>query len=184
MLLKDQHGIHIEFLVWYRDMAFIGIKVPQEVAEKLSTIEVPGERSDPDEMHITLLYLGETSLANIIKAVAVVAAMAQKTKPFLIGCAFKTCFPENPDDGVPIIARVQSPTIMGLQEELKKLMKESGVEYKDKYPDFKPHVTLSYSNEPCDGLGFEPVVWTVESINVWGGKEMDDMMVTSIELNG
>jgi hypothetical protein len=54
LLLKDQHGIHIEFLVWYRDMAFIGIKVPQEVAEKLSTIEVPGERSDPDEMHITL----------------------------------------------------------------------------------------------------------------------------------
>lgn len=166
-------------------MAFIGIKVPSDTTKKFLAVEAPGERSGPDEMHITLIYLGKsTSLANIIRSVAVVASMAQNTRPFPVGCAIRTCFPENPDDGFPVIARVQSPTLAKFREELINQIEAAGVEYVNKYPDFKPHVTLSYSDTSCENMGFTPIMWTVDTVNIWGGEEMDDRVITSVELEG
>lgn len=148
-------------------------------------VEAPGERSEPEEMHITLVYLGKKApLNHIIKAGAVIAALAQNTKPFLVGCALRTCFPANPDSGVPVIARVQSPTLAKFRAEITQHMKEAGVEYSEKYPKFEPHITLSYSKEPCDDLGFEPIVWKVGSVAVWGGEEMTDRIITMMELEG
>lgn len=166
-------------------MAFIGIKVPKKIAQELYMIEAPGERSEPEEMHITLVYLGKMApLAQVIRAGAVVAALAQKTKPFLVGCATRTCFSANPDSGVPVIARVQSPTIAKFRTEITKQMKEADVGYSEKYPKFEPHITLSYSEDPCDDLEFDPVIWKVGSVAIWGGEEMTDRIVTMIELEG
>jgi 2'-5' RNA ligase len=136
-------------------------------------------------MHVTLIYLGKNApLSNIIKAFAVLASFAQKRKPFLIGCAVRTCFPENPDDGTPIIARVQSLSLAKLRSELMVEMNMAGVQYIDKYPEFKPHITLSYSDEPCEDLGFNSIVWKVNALTIWGGESMKDRVVASVELEG
>lgn len=166
-------------------MAFIGIKVPEGIAQKLHRIEAPGDRLGPDEMHITMINLGRVaSLTQIIKAMSVVAFAAQETKPFMVGCALRTCFPKNSDDKVPVIARIQSPAILELREELIKQIDIMGIEYNNKHPEFKPHVTLSYSQDLCENLEFEPVIWKVGSIAVWGGEEMTDRIITVMELEG
>jgi len=166
-------------------MAFIGIQVPEGVREKLAAVDAAGEKVDPASMHITLLYLGKgTSLAQVVKAIAVCASFAQRAKPFAVGCAVRTCFPANPDDGVPVIARVVSPGIAGFREALRAELEKAGVEYSNKYPDYKPHVTLAYSPEPAADQGFEPVVWTVKDFVIWGGDEMDDRVATTCELLG
>jgi 2'-5' RNA ligase len=166
-------------------MAFIGIKVPEGIAQKLHRIEAPGDRLGPSEMHITMINLGRVaSLKQVIRAMSVVAFAAQETEPFMVGCALRTCFPRNSDESIPIIARVQSPEIMKLRKKLVEQMETIGIEYNKKYPEFKPHVTLSYSQDPCENLGFGPITWRVGSIAVWGGEEMNDRIVTMVELEG
>ena len=132
-----------------------------------------------------MINLGRVaSLTQVIKAMSVVAFAAQETKPFLVGCAFRTCFPRNSDESIPIIARVQSPEIMKLRKKLVEQIETMGIEYNKKHPEFKPHVTLSYSQDSCENLGFEPIMWEVGSIAVWGGEEMTDRIVTMVELEG
>jgi 2'-5' RNA ligase len=165
-------------------MAFIGIKVPTEVLTKLSALEVTGEKVDPSEMHITLLYLGKSvPLAQIIKAIAVCAKFAETMKPFMVGCAKQICFPANPEDGVPVIARIQSPSIVEFREAMRGELEKAGVQYSNKY-EYKPHVTLAYADEPCPDQDFEPITWTVNEFTIWGGNEMGEKVETVIQLLG
>lgn len=173
-------------------MSFIGIKVPAEVGRMLETVDVPGERHSVSDMHITLLYLGKgVDVVSVAKAMVVTHEVASKTRPFMVWGDAVSSFPSNPDDGVPVIVPVHSQPLHALRAALASRFDELGIGYSKKYPDFKPHVTLSYVKDP--GPGFQApstplpgyTGWVVYDVTIWAGDEnMSEGMEIRVPLKG
>lgn len=155
-------------------MAFIGIRVPGEVGRMLEQEEVPGERHSASDMHVTLLYLGkDLDMIQVAKAMIATSDVCQVTRPFMIWGDEISSFPTNPDDGVPIIVPVMSPPLHAFRAALAKRFDELSLQYSKKWPDFKPHVTLSYDKTPSAPFNVKPLsgymAWVSYEVFIWGG---------------
>lgn len=163
-------------------MAFIGILVPPSISNSLSTIQVPGDPTPIGEMHITMIYLGKgLSLSSILKVIAACRIFAQKTQPFWVGTALVTSFPIN-EDGIPIITKIVSPRIQEVHSKLLEVFQKLNIPFNNKYPDYTPHVTLSYSKEEISDFNIDPLKWTVDSLHVWGDDHGEGKISAKIEL--
>jgi 2'-5' RNA ligase len=167
-----------------RDVAFVGMRLPSIAATNLSEIEVPGETYLLKEMHITLAYLGKSvPITQVFRAMACCYAAAQEFGPFQVTTAAVMSFPAD-QKGIPVIARIVTPQLFSLRERIVQLFDANGVEYSKRHPQYKPHVTLSYSKQPVPIRVINPVQWDAGWITVWGGEEMDDGIFSDIQLVG
>lgn len=163
-------------------MAFLGLQVPQGVSDLFEQIDVPGAREPKHKYHITVLYLGgEVAIDVVAKATLVAYGVVRRAKPFVVSSRLVTSFPGG-DDGVPIIARIGSPELITFQAALRKAFDSAGVEYSKRFPEFKPHVTLSYADAPMQDLTIPPVVWTVSELVLWGGDDGEKRIVVKLPL--
>lgn len=154
-------------------MSFVGLRVPADTARVLSTIDVPGKREDPGFFHITIHYMGsELPIETITRAIPVIYGVAQKTAPFLLRTTKVTCFDDN-GDGYPVHCEVESPALHALQADLKEAFKANDIPFSDKWPVYKPHMTLSYSPERVEDRAIPPVEWGASEVVFWGGDEGD-----------
>ena len=166
-------------------MAFIGFRTPHETSRLLGDIDVPGEKVEQGHHHITLLFLGSgVPIEAIAEAVKATYAVTQRTKPFTVRTSRVTCFPVNPEDqdGYPIIARVESDALHDLREELAKSFNDAGVEFNQKFPDYKPHVTLAYSPEPVEDMRIPTIEWGAHEVVLWGGDNGDRKLTVTFPL--
>ncbi len=169
-------------------MAFIGIKVPLECGRLLSKIDVPGEKTSVSEMHITLLHFGDNwPISEISKALESTYEVVSNTQPFLVTMEKSTHFPKGPDSDskFPIISRVKSKELHELRDALAKEFDDKKIEFSKLHKDYKPHVTLSYSDEEPDDIEFaHPVEFVVQEIVLWGGDHGDDRIFVTFPLAG
>lgn len=165
-------------------MAFIGLRVPSETGRLIETIDVPGEKKKTSEYHVTILYLGKNlSIEAVAQAMMAAYNITSKTNPFVCGVKNISSFPENPDDGVPVILPVISPGLMKLRIDLEQSFKDSGVPYSNKY-DFNPHVSVSFIKDKSSA-SYEapmpgPLTWTASEIVIWGGNKNDEVVSISL----
>jgi 2'-5' RNA ligase len=167
-------------------MAFLGVKVPHDIARLLSSLKVEGEKVPPGEAHITILYLGkELPIEAVTRAIEVAYEVTSNTKPFTVKTQLVTSFPVNKDSGIPIIARVESAPLLALRNALTAAFDAEGVNYDKKYPEYKPHVTLSYKKPTGDSeAGIEipadqnipQLEWGVGEMVLWGGDAGDEKL--------
>lgn len=171
-------------------MAILGIHCPRDGARIFSQIEVMGDREPLGHQHITLLHLGDdVPIETLAKAVVAVYGVTSKTKPFTVQTSRVTSFPPHPDEGtVPIICPIVSDALHAMHGRLKASLDKAGVEYSKKFPEYKPHVTLSYVKDPLvfadhaadkDIPGIE---WGVADIVLWGGNEGDQRFSANFPL--
>jgi 2'-5' RNA ligase len=168
-------------------MAFLGIRIPHETGRLLSKIDVPGEKTSTSEMHITLLYLGdEWPISEISKAMEAAYDIVSKTKPFTAEVNKVSHFPKNPhdQDKYPIITRVESKELHELRGKLAKKFDKEGVEYSKLHPDYKPHVTLAYSEKEPEDVSFDPLEFSISEVVLWGGDHGDDRIFVTFPLAG
>lgn len=168
-------------------MAFLGIRIPHETGRLLSKIEVPGEKTSTSEMHITLLYLGdEWPISEISKAMEAAFDIVSKTKPFTAEVNKVSHFPKNPhdQDKYPIVTRVESKELHDLREKLAKKFDKEGIEFSKLHPDFKPHVTLAYSEDEPEDVSFDPLEFSISEVVLWGGDHGDDRIFVTFPLAG
>ena len=169
-------------------MAFLGIRVPHETGRMLAKVDVPGEKTSVSEMHITLLHLGdEWPVADLCKAVEPTFEVISKTQPFLVSMEGATHFPKGPnsDDKFPIISRVKSAELHELRDALAKAYDDEKIEFSKLHKDYKPHVTLAYSDDEPDDIEFDhPVEFVVQEIVLWGGDHGDDRIFVTFPLAG
>jgi 2'-5' RNA ligase len=169
-------------------MAMIGIRVPEEAAEKLAGVPVPeGKRITKEEMHVTMVYLGsQVPVIASLGAAIGVHTVARKWKPFKVHAAILTSFQGSEEDGsTPIIVRIVSEELMRFREEVRKSMDKMSIPYSNKWPDYKPHVTLTYTKEKVNQpRRIDAISWDVKEIVVWAGEEMNELMYTSVCLSG
>lgn len=158
-------------------MAFLGLSVPHETSRLFSEIEVNGDKTPIGSFHVTMIYVGKDVpidvLAEAIKAAFVVTS---ETKPFTVRTSRVTCFPKN-EDGVPIICRVESDALHELRGRLVASFLKNGVAFNNKYPIYKPHVTLSYAEEEVEEFTIPTLEWGAHELVLWGGDEGDRKLI-------
>lgn len=153
-------------------MAMIAVPISRDIARLFTQIDVPGEREPSD--HITLSYLGDKlQTSTITKLMPLILEITSKTSPFLVTCKRITTFPKG-DKGYPIIAQLQSEPLNNLREKIIRVMDRQGIEYSKKYPEFKPHVTLSFSKKKIKNIRFNKIQWLINSVSLYGGDETDE----------
>lgn len=146
----------------------IALTVPHEVSKLLSKIKVPGDKTPLEEYHITLFSLNDNmKLEDIEKVIEPVYELAKKTEPFKITLKEFTTFEGN--DKIPVICRLDTEEIFKFRESLRKKLDKAGIEYSKKFPEFKPHITLSYHKEKVKDKSVDKISFEVDSVAIYGG---------------
>lgn len=164
-------------------MSFIGIRIPHETARLLHAIDIPGEKEDSAQLHITLLYLGKDApIEEIAKAMIATYNITQKIGPFFVKSNSVSCFPVEPGAPVPIIAPIQSQPLLELHKLLKKAFNKAKVIYDDKFKLYKPHITLAFNDSGIKKTKIEPIELPVQEIVLYGGEDGDNRIFTTFPL--
>jgi 2'-5' RNA ligase len=165
-------------------MAALMFTVPEETSRVLGELPVPG-KPERAHLHITVVYLGDdTPIERIGQLLPVLYEVTSKTMPFSVSTDLITTFPAG-KDGVPVIAKVRSPELHAFQQALRQAMDEAGIEYNNKFPVYKPHVTLAYAKDP-DTL-FEAdipeISWPAHELLLWGSNRGVGRLVVKFPLS-
>lgn len=152
-------------------MAMIAIRVPEETAKMLEQMaaSIPGDNQSTSDMHITLVSLGDgIPVETLAKAMEACHSVTSKTSPFSLEVREISSFDPG-NNGTPIILPVESKELIELQSKILEALNEFGVEYSKKWPEFKPHVTLSY----VEGMKGEvslphPIRWGAFEVEIFG----------------
>jgi 2'-5' RNA ligase len=163
-------------------MAFCGLKVPHETARLLAGLEVPGKKEPTSHFHVTLFFFGdEVDIDKLAEITKVTYGVTSETKPLTVRTSQLTSFPAG-DDGRPIICRVESDALHDLRDKIKEAYEAAGVEFSNKHPDYKPHVTLAYDPEPTEDFEEQripTVEWGAHELVLWGGDSGDDKLIVT-----
>lgn len=164
-------------------MAMIGLRVPHETSRLFNDIEVSGQKTEVSSYHVTIMYLGkERSIDQLADAMKATFAVTSQTRPFSVRTSRVTSFPSN-EDGVPVIARVESDPLHDLKAKLVESFRRRGVEFSNKYPDYKPHVTLAWAEEPVEEFRIPTIEWGAHEIVLWGGDTGDKKLIVTFPLS-
>lgn len=167
-------------------MAFIGIKVPLEAGRLLAKLDVPGEKESPSEYHITLLHLGDNwPISDISKAMEAGYEVISKIKPFHVKMKKVSHFPPREGHPIPIIAPVESEELHELRKKLATRFNKDKIEFSKTFKDFKPHITLAYSEDKHDDYKIDPPVeFVVNEVVLWAGDLGDERLFITFPLKG
>jgi RNA 2',3'-cyclic 3'-phosphodiesterase len=160
-------------------MALLGIQIPHETARILNQIEVPGNRESTDAYHITLLYLGDhVPIETVAQAVIAAYKVTSMTRPFTVRTRLVTSFPGG-EDGVPIIAKIESDELHRFRADIASSFDAAAISYSKKFPEYKPHVTLAYSDSPMADQDIPMLEWGAHEIVLWAGEHGDQRMTVT-----
>lgn len=169
-------------------MAIICLKVPPDIAKTLDGIDLPGKHVPDKEKHITLHMLGSVGVAMpldmIGKTISAIARATEKFKPFHVeATGYSAPFGKH-TFGVPIVCGIKSRELEELYKTITVALNESGITH-TAYPEFRPHLTLSWSDAPVPEHVFKtPLAWKVNSVALWCGAFGDERIYTVFELMG
>jgi len=147
-------------------MAALMLTVPPHAVEGLKVLPVPLEA----DSHVTVVYLGDdVPVETLGELVPTIYSVTASVKPFSALTHTVSTFPEG-DNGVPVIALVDSPALHQLKDRICAALDSVGYEYDTRFPQYKPHVTLAYGPSHVAGLEAQirPVSWEVGDVWLWG----------------
>lgn len=160
-------------------MAFLGIKIPFDLAQLLHKIEVPGVKEPLENLHITLLHFTTSALpvAEVGKMIEIAYDVISDMNPFSIEFGVIDSFPKG-DKDYPIILPITSKDLAKMHSNLKKEFDKAKLDFSKKFKTFRPHITLSYSETPVKKKKIETLSFTVTEVTLWaGGREEEGVEV-------
>lgn len=165
-------------------MAALMIQVPEETARVLHEIPVPGTKEQHDP-HITVMYLGkDIPIERISKMLPVIYDVTSQTLPFSVATSHVSNFPGG-DDGVPVIAKINSPALHRFRDALCKAFEDAGLPYDKKFPIYKPHTTLAYAPDPETTVDIDipEISWGAHELVLWGSNRGTGRLVVKFPLS-
>ncbi len=166
-------------------MAFIGLAVPASTSRLFGDIEVPGDKTPRDHHHVTLVYLGDDLPIDVLaEAIKATYSVTAQTRPFTVRTTRVASFPINADDkdAHPVIAHIESDDLHELRANLTDRFKDAGVEFNNKFPKYRPHVTLAYAPDAVEEFRIPTIEWGAHEIIMWGGDEGDRKLTVTFPL--
>lgn len=173
-------------------MAFLGLKPPAETARILSEIDFGdfGEKEPASSLHVTMLYVGkDIPIEKIASMIPTIFSVVSQTKPFTVSTSRVTTFPPNPEDGTPIIALIDSNELHAFRKAMCAAFDAAKLDYNKKYPEYRPHLTLGYSEDPMVNadnavdLSIPVVEWGAHELVLWGGDNGDNRIIITFPLS-
>lgn len=170
-----------------REMAFIGLKVPHEVARLLADTEFVkyGEPVSPDTFHVTIAVLEDNvPIEELARAIAPVFEVASNTRPFSVSTNHVDHFGDPEKTEFPIIALIDSFELHALRDRLLRVLNKAKIEYSKKFPEYRPHVTLGYGKDLA-ALDYIPmhipstITWGAQELVLWGGDKGDNRVIVT-----
>lgn len=141
------------------------VPVPKSVGVSLLEKKLPGRTESLDGLHVTLFCFEEMTLSQYTTAIEIVSSISS-TRAFpspMKLMTMRTHYFEGDGSKIPVFARVLSPSLMGLRAAIAEAFVSYEIPFKNNFPEYKPHITLSYSKEECS-YPFEPISWTVSDL--------------------
>jgi 2'-5' RNA ligase len=146
---------------------WIGIKVPQDVCDILRKIDVIGKHDKT--YHITVIYVGEQTPEDFARTTQVLYDFLDDVKPFSIKTNKVISFNKNDDDEIPVVCKIESSELMKLQKKLCDLLDKEKIQYSKKWPEYKPHICLSYAKETVKDFKIPKIEFECDSFELWYG---------------
>jgi 2'-5' RNA ligase len=106
-----------------------------------------------------------------------------KFEPFLVKAKKVSHFPKREDNPIPIIAPIESKELDELHKKLANAFDSDKIEFNKTFRDYKPHITLAYSDDEFDDFKIDPPIeFIVNEVVLWGGDEGDDRVFITFPL--
>lgn len=127
---------------------FIAINLPQEIKRELLAIQkmfptLPCRWVGPENLHLTLVFLGNLNDEEILKVIEAVGEAVKQKQKFSFSLD-RVCY--GPDKKMPPrlvwIEGEKSKELAGLKKDLDELLAEK-IKYRPDKRDFLPHITLA-----------------------------------------
>jgi 2'-5' RNA ligase len=143
--------------------------LPRQLAKQFKPL---GEHDDSDP-HVTVLFIGKVPKDKYAVIENIVKGVLKDLAPFELSLDDKVTYfkPSKHSDECKIAKmKVISKDLHKLHNSLKKALEDAGVEIDDHFPDYKPHVTLAYLDDPAAEYNAKIPKgrWVAESIEIWG----------------
>lgn len=150
-------------------MAFIYCPVPKHISEDLFKTPCPGKKESAEDAHITLVYFdGDLNDAEERHINTVLQSFYKVWYPGPVSTNKLTHFDTGPGE-YPIVFEISGSYIHKLRNAICYCLDRCGISYSDKFPDYKPHVTLAYSDFAPLDTGIEKVEWEIECVSFGSG---------------
>lgn len=170
----DQEQVY-KIVQWHKTRENLGehvgifVPLPEDLAGQFPPEGKEGEDSSPP--HITLLYVGDMKdPKEQKKMIDVVKKTVSALGPFEVSLGIVKEFLNEKNQRVTH-SIVEGEELHKLNNILKGVFKLVGIPFSDKYPEYKPHVTIEYIEEDEEErfANTRPQGdWIVEHIWIWG----------------
>ena len=142
--------------------------VPKEIAKQFP---IEGrQKEDKSPCHITILQLGSVIPALEKKLLRIINEVCEATKPFVVSLKKPRKF-VNDKGQIILHSPVKSGRLVKFHDNLRAALLNAGIQVDDKFPEFKPHITIAYCNNRKElkyYKQFKPQgEWIVNSIWIW-----------------
>lgn len=131
---------------------FIAINIPERIKNRFEDYEnkwpeLPAKWTKPENLHITLLFLGNVAEGDIPTVLTVVKYLARKYQPFFLKLNKISYGPPKkiPPRMVWILAE-KNPVLEQLKNEIEKGLAENNVTFQIEDRGFTPHITFARMN--------------------------------------
>ncbi len=157
----------------------IGLQVPEEAVRNLLKLSVPGKKVSEDSYHITMFYFEkDLNIDNILKVTKCLYESVRSLDSFSIKGAKVINFPKG-EDGYPIVVKVESEDLLELRKKIAKKLGGLDIKYSKKFPEYKPHITLSYSPKEAEEKSVS-IKWKASEITLWGGNHHEEQLMVDV----
>ena len=146
--------------------------VPTQIAKQFP---IEGrQKEDSSPTHITILQLGSIVPVLEKKLLQVVNEVCEATKPFVVSLKRPRRF-VNDKGQIILHSPVKSGRLVKFHDNLRTALLNAGIQVDNKFPIFKPHVSIAYCNNKKElkyYRQFRPEgEWIVNSIWIWSTRQ-------------
>ena len=142
--------------------------MPNEIDKQFPSEGRKGEDSSPS--HITIIYVGELLPVLEKKLVKIVEQVCSRTKPFLVKLKKPRKF-INKKGQIILHSPVKSSRLIKFNESLRVALMNNGIQIDDKFPEYKPHITIAYCDSKKELKQYKDIKpegeWVIDSIWIW-----------------
>lgn len=160
--------------------AMLAFFLPPDLSAQLSSL-IPGGEA-PEELHVTLAYLGDTVMDNLDKA-AILTAVGQfaSSHPTITGKLNGYGRFTGEDDGSPVYVNFDAPDLPNFRQVLTQILDKHGIAYACNH-GYTPHITLAYlaPDAPTPDLSIPPEYLTFDTVWLaWGPERIPFKLQTA-----
>ena len=146
--------------------------VPTQIAKQFPAEGRQKEDSSPT--HITILQLGSVVPAAEKKLLRVINEVCEATKPFLVSLKRPRKF-VNDKGQIILHSPVKSGRLIRFHDNLRTALLNAGIQIDNKFPTFKPHVSIAYCNNKKELKQYKEIKpegeWLIDNVWIWSTRE-------------